>query len=116
VLANACWIETLQFSLDARELLAAGCDGSARLIDVATQSQIGAPFQGLGDVHNGAAFAADDSYVDVTYTDGTMLRWDIRPSDWRARACAVAGRNLTRDEWARFLPERPYGTVCPGLS
>jgi WD40 repeat protein len=116
VLANACWIDSLEFNTTGRELLASGCDGSARLIDVPTRNAIGAPFQGPGDIHNSAVFSSDYGSIIVAYTDGSMLRWNIDPSSWRARACAVAGRNLTRDEWARFLPERPYGTVCPGLS
>ncbi|HJT37028.1 MAG TPA: hypothetical protein VJ818_01280, partial [Actinomycetota bacterium] len=115
VLANACWIDSLEFNAAGTQLLSSGCDGSARLIDMATRSTIGAPLQGPGNVHNSAVFSGDYRFVDVAYTDGTMLRWDIDPAAWRARACEVAGRNLTRDEWARFLPERPYGTVCPGL-
>jgi hypothetical protein len=42
----------------------------------------------------------------------TMV-WDVNPTSWRARACAVAGRALTRAEWDEFLPGRPYQDVCP---
>ena len=34
--------------------------------------------------------------------------------DWRAAACAVAGRNLTRDEWATYLGDiATYRATCP---
>jgi hypothetical protein len=31
---------------------------------------------------------------------------------WRARACAIAGRNLTQAEWDRYLPDMPYEVTC----
>jgi hypothetical protein len=30
----------------------------------------------------------------------------------RARICAVAGRNLTRAEWARYVPDVSYRRLC----
>jgi hypothetical protein len=36
-----------------------------------------------------------------------VMVWDVNPTSWRARACAVAGRALTRAEWDEFLPGRP---------
>src|SRR4051794_7822794 len=35
----------------------------------------------------------------VTYDSGQGYAWDVRPASWAARACAVAGRPLTRTEW-----------------
>ena len=43
-----------------------------------------------------------------------MMIWDLDPAVWRVRACEAAGRNLTRDEWTKFLPEgEPYHVTCP---
>ena len=30
--------------------------------------------------------------------------WDVRPASWARHACAVAGRRLTRSEWAARCP------------
>ena len=38
--------------------------------------------------------------------------WDIDPESWARRACAVANRTLTREEWEEFLPGRPYEPAC----
>ena len=46
--------------------------------------------------------------VEITYNTGIAYRWDIRPSTWARHACAVAGRQLNRAEWANALPERDY--------
>jgi hypothetical protein len=33
---------------------------------------------------------------------------------WRREACAIAGRNLTADEWAKYLPGLgPRLRTCP---
>jgi WD40 repeat protein len=48
----------------------------------------------------------------VSVTD-RVRRWDVDPTSWRKRACELAGRNLTRAEWARFLGDEPYRQTCP---
>ena len=40
--------------------------------------------------------------------------WNIDPSTWPAVACQRAGRNLTPDEWTRYMPaDEPYRSTCP---
>jgi hypothetical protein len=36
-----------------------------------------------------------------------------RTDTWVERACAIAGRNLTREEWSQFFPTRPHEVSCP---
>ena len=45
--------------------------------------------------------------------NGTGILWPVDPEAWNTRACQVARRNLTRDEWEAFLPDRSYRRVCP---
>ena len=37
---------------------------------------------------------------------------DMDPETWKAAACQVVDRALTRDEWDRFLPSMPYAPAC----
>jgi hypothetical protein len=60
-----------------------------------------------------AAMSPDGAHTVVVGQDGEGWLWDVRPSAWEERACSVAGRQLTRDEWAQFLPGRPFRAVCP---
>ena len=41
--------------------------------------------------------------------------WDLRPATWPARACQIANRDLTRDEWARYLGTLDYQETCAEL-
>ena len=38
--------------------------------------------------------------------------YPLDPQVWLDRACAVAGRDLTRDEWSSYLPGREYEQTC----
>ena len=44
---------------------------------------------------------------------GNGFTWPTSLAAWEQRACTVAGRNLTRAEWTRYLPGHPYTRVCP---
>jgi hypothetical protein len=44
--------------------------------------------------------------------DGSSMLWDIAVDTWPTRACSVAGRRLTRVEWARYVGNRPYDPAC----
>jgi DNA-binding SARP family transcriptional activator/WD40 repeat protein len=55
-------------------------------------------------------------------TDGEIIalngdqpgrRYQLHPSTWLTRACAIADRNLTRDEWDAYIPGRAYEQTCP---
>lgn len=53
----------------------------------------------------GGLLAVDD--------DGGGFTWPASLSGWEHRACAVAGRGLTRQEWARLGTGGGYTSVCP---
>jgi hypothetical protein len=61
-----------------------------------------------------ARFDPDGKHLLTEYQSGQAYLWDVDPAAWEARACQVAGRNLSQDEWREFLPDRPYQPVCPG--
>ena len=58
-----------------------------------------------------ARFLSDTELVGVT-TDGAVQTYTLAVDDWIARACRVAGRELTPQEWHEFLSGYPYQEVC----
>jgi hypothetical protein len=45
--------------------------------------------------------------------DGDGFGWPTSLVDWEQRACTVAGRSMTRGEWAQLGFDARYTTVCP---
>jgi hypothetical protein len=93
--------------------LLATVDGEEMLWDVGSHKQLGAALAIRSQGPHAVAFLPGGSQLAVASPDGSVLLWDVNPSSWRARACAVAGRTLTRAEWDEFLPGRAYQPGCP---
>jgi hypothetical protein len=52
------------------------------------------------------SFSPDGATLATSSADVTLL-WDLDPDTWRARACDIAGRNLTELERREYLPMGP---------
>jgi WD40 repeat protein len=101
----------LQFSPDGRILAFSGFQRATSLWDVATGGQIGPALKaGRGSVM--VDVSSDGRYLLQTYGTGQGAVWDIDPESWAQRACSIANRTLTRREWEKFLPGRPYEPAC----
>jgi WD40 repeat protein len=90
-----------------------GSDGTAKLWTTATGRQLAATFEAHPGHWGTAVHTPDGSRLIVVYDDGTGFAWPVAAGDWAAHACAVAGRNLTHEEWASFVTDREYERVCP---
>ena len=102
-------VEALEFSQDGRIL--AVSNERASLWDVATGIQIG-PALTAGARTALMDLSSDGRHLLMTSADGNGAVWDVDPQSWARRACALAHRTLTRDEWERFLPGRRYEPAC----
>jgi WD40 repeat protein len=109
------------FSPDGTTLASTSGDGNTVLLwDVASRKLRGEPFRSdeAGHDHRRTtvAFTRDGKTLASGGPDGTVILWDVDTASWVRRACAVAGRNLTRREWAQYAGEDvPYQTPCPDL-
>ena len=66
------------------------------------------PFLGLRN-----AFSPDGKLLAVAGVETRAMLWDVDPAVWRERACAIVGRNLSREEWKLYLPSgTPYRATC----
>ena len=83
----------------------AGGEREARLARAVRSS-----FQFLG-LRN--AFSPDGKLLAVAGVGTLAMLWDVDPAVWRRRACAIVGRNLSREEWKLYLPSgTPYRATC----
>jgi WD40 repeat protein/DNA-binding SARP family transcriptional activator len=105
--------QSVDLSPDGKTLVATDASGNVVMWDVTTGTILGLPFPGPEPLKvTAAAFAPDKRHLLVVSVTGDGWVWDIDPSSWDARACQIAGRSLTRTEWEKFLPSRPYDATC----
>ncbi len=105
-----------------------GGDRTAALFDVASSTQIGGPIAIDADERNRAMLSLDGRWLaiggranandgipaEAIDTDRGTQIWDLDPASWVAAACRLAGRNLTRQEWATHIGAlAPFRSTCP---
>jgi WD40 repeat protein/DNA-binding SARP family transcriptional activator len=104
---------SLSFSPDGQMLATVGEDQAVVLWDLASHKQLGTLLPARRGGPPAVAFQRTGKQLAAVYPTGSALIWDVDPASWRARACAVANRSLTRQEWHEVLPGRPYQHLCP---
>jgi WD40 repeat protein len=109
--AQVAVLLALATSPDGARIAGVGWDGALRLWDRASGRAIGPPLQTSGEYTRSIAWL-DGAHLLTGSFPGLLVAWDMTPAHWADRACALAGRDLTAAEWARWLPDQPYRRTC----
>jgi hypothetical protein len=115
-------VHTVAFDPDGTTLATVD-DDKVRLWDLASMRQIGPALPRPEQQANGAAsggvnrfnlveFDPSGNHLIALYQIGAAIVWDVDRTLWERRACAVAGRPLTQNEWKQLLPGRSYRPAC----
>ena len=91
---------------------AAVADDAITIVDATTGSQSTIPLPTPTPVVR-IAYLADSSRLLVAGSEGSAWTVDTEWESWVTRACTIAGRNLTQQEWQEFYPHRAYEATCP---
>ena len=106
-------ISWVTFSPDGRTLASMGFDGDLTLSDPVTATPRARVQPGSANTVGSIGYDPDGHTVLVGYQDGTVLAYETDPAAWVARACQVAGRSLTEDEWRDAFGDAPRRDTCP---
>ncbi len=92
-------------------LAAISRDGKLRLWDVASRRAIGPAIAGHVEYAPALDSISDTVLISGGAGDGRLITWTLDPASWVARACELAGRNLSRAEWDRYVSGN-YQPTC----
>ncbi len=110
------WVNILAFSPDGKMLASGSDDKSIILWDVETCQALGPPLKEQNARVYDLAFSPDGKMLASGSAAGAnnwpLILWDTNLKSWQERACIIAGRSLTEDEWKAFLPDEPYRPAC----
>ncbi len=97
-------ISNLGFGRDGELLALTGLDGTVRLWDLERNRSAGVAWSGAGSVGGSPSWFDADSNSIWVASSGKVLNIPLDPVQWIEQACDVVGRDLTQDEWDRYVP------------
>lgn len=105
----------LGFGRDGELLVFSRLDGTVRLWDVENAEYVGLVWDGSGNQQAGSPSWYDEMTESIwVASSGRYLQIPLNPERWVERACEVVTRDLTQDEWDRFVPgDEPLRSACP---
>ncbi len=104
------WVTGVAFSPDGAWCVSGSDDSTARVWNADTGEEI-AWLMHTRSVR-AVAFSPDGHRVATGSAGGKVRLWHWQPEDLIAEACARIDRNLTPEEWSRYLPHDPYRATC----
>ena len=113
-------------SADGRTLLNVGFNNALTLYDLTADIALGPPLYSpaatlrlidmftLDERVPGGFLTADGETLLEAMPDGIRV-WDLRPAEQAMDACALAGREMTPEEWATYFPGEEQVHTCAAL-
>ena len=113
ITAHSGGVTTFAFSRDGKMMASGGRGGAVLLWDIATRQPIGMAIPGpLHDQLSGLLFEPDGRSLLVKYQAAVTQLYVDMPDYWQARACQMAGRDLSLSEWNLHASGSPLEAVC----
>ena len=105
----------LAFVDDGRRLVTLEGDGTVRLWDVTTGASVGMLSSGAesGSTPPSTPWFDPERGTVWVASSGRLLEFSLDPARWIEQACEFVERDLTQDEWDRYVPgDEPLQSAC----
>jgi WD40 repeat protein len=106
----------LAFSRDGSTLAAAGQEGDTHQVllwNMETRTPIGRGFQSPAKI---GSLAFDPEGLSLLTTGReTVSLWELSPQAWRSGLCKVVNREISEEEWKRYMAKDDYEPICSSL-
>jgi DNA-binding SARP family transcriptional activator/WD40 repeat protein len=111
--AHGSWVGQVEWLPDGRTVVSTGEDTRIVLYD-AVRGVLRAtlPASAREALAHTFLLEVDEHGIAALAGERPGRRYPLDPRKGLDRACDITGRNLTRDEWANYLPDRPYRKTC----
>jgi WD40 repeat protein len=113
-------VAVLRFSADSEVLVSGSNDATVRIWHLATGdgkaiSASASLLEGHDGLVSDLRLAQDGRFIASGSYDGSARLWPMFPEELAEVGCRRVGRDLTPEEWKRWLPDRRYRAICdPG--
>jgi len=107
-------VANVAFARGGEVLVTTAFDGAVRIWDVDGDSPPAFVWDGSGAVGGSSPSWYDEATDSIWVgSSGRVLQIPLDPQEWIARACEVVSRDLTQEEWERFVPgDEPLQPAC----
>ncbi|MEU4766690.1 hypothetical protein AB0H12_25880 [Actinosynnema sp. NPDC023794] len=110
------WVPGLAATQDGRVAARVRADHVLVLTDLGSGEPLGTiplphPSQGVSRL-TAVAPGTDASHLLTAEPDGELTRWHLAEQEWVRAACASAGRDLSADEWRRYVGTQPPDSLA----
>ena len=101
-------------SSDLARIASGSWDNTLRLWDAKTGAALGEPLRGHTNWVRSVAFSPEGKRLVSGSQDFTVRIWPVLDA-WADALCSKLPRNMSRDEWRRWVGDLPYRRQCPNL-
>lgn len=110
-------VVSLAFSPDGALMAAGDTRRNLVVFDLATRQPLGGAYFSPAEYDGVASldFSPDSKRL-AAAMEYRFYVFDVGIESWKARACRIAERNLSQEEWRRYLGDEPYRVTCPNVS